>query len=154
MLFATSLSHDSMADNFADPARFPAFHRLGQEVIAVAIARGVRPLGFGGFDPAAFAPGAIEAAARASIAWLVEFNRASAKTHSGVYRDLAVHKRRTAVDPQIAAVAELGREAGIETPALRTLVRLIHDIEDGRRPQARETLQVLVDASAAAPAMA
>ncbi len=152
MLFATSLNHDSMADNFADPARFPAFHLLGREVIAVAMARGVKPLGFGNFDPAAFAPGAGEEAARASIAWLVEFNRASAKTHSGVYRDLAVHKRRTAVDPQIDAVAALGREAGIDTPALRTLVRLVHDIEDGRRPQARETLQALIDACVAASA--
>lgn len=148
MLFATSLNHDSMADNFADPARFPAFHRLGREVITVAMARGVKPHGFGGFDPTAFAPDAPEAAARASIAWLVGFNRASAKSHSGVYRDLAVHKRRTAVDPQIAAVAELGREAGIDTPVLRTLVRLVHDVEDGRRPIARETLQVLIDACA------
>jgi 2-dehydropantoate 2-reductase len=146
MLFATSLNHDSMADNFADPQRFPAFHLLGREVIAVALARGVKPLGFGGFDPAAFAPGAGEVAARASIAWLVGFNRASAKTHSGVYRDLAVHKRRTAIDPQIGAVAELGREAGIDTPALRLLVRLVHDVEDGRRPIVRETLQALVDA--------
>ncbi len=144
MLFATSLTHDSMAGNFADPARFPAFHLLGREVVAVAMARGVKPLGFGGFDPAAFAPGARAEAARASIAWLVEFNRASAKTHSGVYRDLAVHKRRTAVDPQIGAVAALGREAGIDTPALRRLVQLVHDVEDGRRPIARETLQDLV----------
>jgi len=115
------------------------------------MARGVKPLGFGGFDPAAFAPGASEAGARASIEWLVGFNRASAKTHSGVYRDLAVHKRRTAVDPQIAAVAELGREAGIDTPALRKLVELIHDIEDGRRPQSRETLEPLIDTASAAP---
>ena len=146
MLFATSLNHDSMADNFADPARFPAFDRLGREVIAVAMARGVKPLGFGGFDPAAFAPGAGEAAARTAIAWLVEFNRASAKTHSGVYRDLAVHKRRTAVDPQIAAVAELGREAGIDTPALRKLVELIHDVEDGRRQRSLATFNILSDA--------
>jgi len=152
MLFATSLNHDSMADNFADPARFPAFHRLSQEVMAVAMARGVKPLGFGGFDPAAFAPGAEEAVARAAIAWLVEFNRASAKTHSGVYRDLAVHKRRTAVDYQVAAVAGLGREAGIETPALRKLVELVHDIEDGRRPQSRETLQALIEVCETVPA--
>jgi 2-dehydropantoate 2-reductase len=153
MLFATSLNHDSMADNFADPARFSAFDRLGREVIAIAMARGVQPLGFGGFDPSAFAPGAREEAARASIAWLVGFNRASAKTHSGVYRDLAVHKRRTAVDPQIGAVAELGREAGIDTPALSKLVELVHDIEDGRRPQSREALQALIDVCATVPAL-
>ena len=149
MLFATSLNLDSMADNFADPARFPAFDRLAREVLAVARSRGVTPLGFNGFEPTAFSPGAAERAARASIAALVEFNRASTKTHSGVYRDLAVHKRKTAVDPQIGAVAALGRKAGIDTPALDKLVALVHDIEKGRRPQSRETLQALIEVCAA-----
>ena len=31
MLFATALTSDSMADNFADPRRFPVFNRLGRE---------------------------------------------------------------------------------------------------------------------------
>ena len=31
------------------------------------------------------------------------------------------------------------------TPALETLVRLIHEIEDGKRPLAFETLKVLID---------
>ena len=56
MLFATALTNDSMAENFADPARFAVFDRLGREVMAVARARGVTPVGFNGFDPAAFMP--------------------------------------------------------------------------------------------------
>jgi 2-dehydropantoate 2-reductase len=56
-----------------------------------------------------------------------------------------VRKRKTEVDPQIGIIAELGREAGVDTPAIRALVELIHDIEDGRRPMALETLEVLID---------
>jgi 2-dehydropantoate 2-reductase len=145
MLFATALTTDSMTENFADPARFPVFDQLAREVMRVAAARGVKPVGFNGFDPAAFAPGASEERSRASIAALAEFNRHTAKTHSGIYRDLAVRKRKTEIDPQIGVIAKLGAEAGVDTPAIRRLVELIHDIEDGRRPMAFETMRQLID---------
>jgi 2-dehydropantoate 2-reductase len=145
MLFATALTADSMADNFADARRTPVFNALGREVMAVAAARGVRPVGFNGFDPAAFAPGASEAASRASIAALAEFNRHTAKTHSGIYRDLAVRKRRTEVDAQIAVIARLGAEAGVATPAIVRLVELIHEIEDGSRELAYANMQAMIE---------
>ena len=144
MLFATALNTDSMSENFADPRRFVVFDQLAREVMAVASARQIVPLGFNGFDPACFAPGAPDAGARASIAALAEFNRHTAKTHSGIYRDLAIRKRKTEVDPQIGVIAELGREAGIPTPAITCLVSLVHDIEDGRRPMSFETFEVLL----------
>jgi 2-dehydropantoate 2-reductase len=145
MLFATALNNDSMSENFARPERFPVFDRLGREVMRVAAARGIKPVGFNGFDPAAFAPNAPEQRSRDSIAALAEFNRYTAKTHSGIWRDLAVRKRKTEVDPQIGVIARLGAEVGVDTPAIRTLVALIHDIEDGRRPLSTETMQVLID---------
>ncbi len=146
MLFATALTTDSMADNFADPRREIVFDTLGREVMAVAKARGVTPIGFNGFDPAAFAPGAPRSLSKKSIADLAEFNRHTAKTHTGIYRDLAVRKRKTEVDPQIGIIATLGAEKGVPTPALSKLVTLIHDIEDGRRPMAFSTFEELIAA--------
>jgi 2-dehydropantoate 2-reductase len=145
MLFATALTTDSMTVNFEDPRRFVVFDTLAREVMAVAKARGVKPVGFNGFDPEVFAPGAPEAGSRASIAALAEFNRYTAKTHTGIYRDLAVRKRKTEIDPQIGIIGILGAEAGIATPAINRLVELIHDIEDGQRPMAFETFQLLID---------
>lgn len=144
MLFATALTTDSMADNFADLRREIAFDKLGREVMAVAKARGVVPVGFNGFDPEAFAPGATAEKSRASIAALAEFNRHTAKTHTGIYRDLAVRKRKTEVDPQIGIIARLGAEKGIATPALTKLVALIHDIEDGKKPMSFATFEELI----------
>ncbi len=144
MLFATALTNDSMADNLADPRRFAAFDALGREVMAVARARGVKPVGFNGFDPEAFAPEASRETSRASIARLAEFNRNTAKTHSGVWRDLAVRKRKTEIDPLIGVIGALGREKGIATPALDRLVALIHDVEDGRRALSFETFEQLI----------
>lgn len=143
MLFGTALTNDSMADNFADPARTKIWIALGREVMTVARARGVVPHGFNGFEPDAFMPGASIDAAERSIARLAEFNRHTAKTHSGIWRDLAVRKRTTEVDPQVGIVAELGAEAGVDTPLLRRLVELVHDIECGRRALSIETLQEL-----------
>lgn len=145
MLFATALTDDSMSANFADPERLPVWLALGREVAAVAAARGVTTLGFGDFDPAAFAPGRPAGPQIETIRWLADYTSKTAKTHSGIWRDLAVRKRRTEVDPQIGIIATLGREAGVATPAIETLVTLIHDVEEGRRPLAFDTLKVLMD---------
>lgn len=145
MLFATALTPQSMTENFADPARVPAFIALGREVMAVAAARGVRPTGFNGFDPQAFMAGATDADARACIAGLADFNSTTAKTHSGIWRDLAIRKRRTEVDPQIGIICDLGRAAGVPTPALDAVKQLINDIEAGRREQSAGTFQELMD---------
>lgn len=144
MLFATALTTDSMADNFADPHREIVFDTLGREVMAVARARGVAPVGFNGFDPEAFAPDAPKSRSKKSIADLAEFNRHTAKTHTGIYRDLAVRKRKTEVDPQIGIIATLGAEKGVPTPGLTKLVALIHDIEDGRKPMSFVTFEELI----------
>jgi 2-dehydropantoate 2-reductase len=143
MLFATALTDDSMAANFADPARSPALIGLAREVMATARAEGVSPRPFNGFEPEAFMPGASDDSARACLAALAEFNSRTAKTHSGIWRDLAVRKRRTEVDPQVGTVAEIAKSHGIATPLLDRVVELIHDIEDGRRPLSAETFSAL-----------
>lgn len=144
ILFATALTPASMTENLASARHFSVFERLGREVMTIARARGVKPLGFNGFDPEAFMPEAGEDAARRSVATMAEFNRHSAKTHSGIWRDLAVRKRKTEVDAQIAIIAALGAEVGIAAPTITRLVGLIHDIEEGRRPQSWATLDAML----------
>ena len=143
ILFATALTDASIADVLDSADHRPLLVALGREVMEVAHARGIRPEAFDGFDPRAFAPDAPVEAAMASLDRLVTFNRASAKSHSGVWRDLAVRKRKTEVDAQIAPIAELGEAVRVETPLVRRLVELIHEVEEGRRPQSWETLSAL-----------
>jgi 2-dehydropantoate 2-reductase len=149
MLFATALTNESIADALAMPQYRSLYASLAREILAVARARGVAPEAFDGFDPAAYLPSAPDDAAAASLEALVAHNRKSAKTHSGIWRDLAVRKRRTEVDAQLGIVVELGSEAGVATPLTARLVELIHDVENGRRAQSLETL----DALAASPSM-
>jgi 2-dehydropantoate 2-reductase len=147
MLFATALTNESIADALAMPRYKNLYVELAREILAVAQARGVTPEAFDGFDPSAYLPSAADHAAAASLDALVAHNRKSAKTHSGIWRDLAVRKRRTEVDAQLGIVVTLGNEAGVATPITARLVELIHEIEDGRRPQSIETLDALASLS-------
>jgi 2-dehydropantoate 2-reductase len=144
LLFATALGQGGIADQFARLELAPAFRRIGQEVMTVAEAEGVSPRGFNGFDPAAFRPGAPWEATERSLAAMVEFNRGSAKTHSGIWRDLAVRRRRTEVDAQVVPVIATGARHGLACPALSRLAEMIHEVEDGRRALSDENLGELL----------
>jgi len=143
MLFATALTNDSIADALARPEYRGLYIALAREILAVALARGVHPEAFDGFDPAAYLPDAPAGAAERSLDQLVAHNRKSAKTHSGIWRDLAVRKRPTEVDAQLGLVVSLGAEAGVPAPLTAAVVQLIHEIERGERPQSMEALDAL-----------
>ena len=148
LLFATALTDASIADCLASPAHRPLLIALGREVAFVATAAGITLESFNGFDPAAFRPGASDAAAAASLDELVAFNRRSAKTHSGIWRDLAVRKRKTEIDAQLGPVVATATAHGVEAPLSARLIELIHDIEEGRRPLAWSTLDALAAGTA------
>ena len=143
MLFATALTNDSIADCLARPEHRGLYIALAREILAVAAARGVRPEAFDGFDPTAYLPDAPAGAAERSLDGLVAHNRKSAKTHTGIWRDLAVRKRPTEVDAQLGIIATLGAESGVATPLTARLVELVHELERGERPMGRAALQAL-----------
>lgn len=122
MLAATAVSDLPIADVLDDPAFRPLLLGIAREVLAQAP---VPPVPLDGFDPADL---------DGSLARLAAFNRGSAKTHSGIYRDLAVLHRPTEVP------AILG---GLSGPLVRRIVELIGAIESGRRTCTRANLDLL-----------
>ncbi len=149
MLFAQALGEASIAACLTRPELLDLWRQLGAEAIGVAQAEGVRPRGFNGYDVDAFRPGASAAAARASVAAMADLYRGSTKTHSGVWRDLWVRKRRTEVDVQIKPIAERGASHGINCPATRNLVEMIHEAEQGTRGMSDDNLLELAKRSVA-----
>jgi len=143
MLFATALTNDSIADCLAQPEYRGLYIALAREILAIARSRGVHPEAFDGFDPRAYLPDAPPGAAEQSLDQLVAHNRKSAKTHSGIWRDLAVRKRPTEVDAQLGIVVALGAESGVAAPLATRVVQLIHEIERGVRAQSLEALDAL-----------
>lgn len=143
LLFATALTDDSIADVLDRREYRPALTALAAELTALADAQDVQPRGFNGYDPAAFRPDADPAATSASFDAMVAHNRKSAKSHSGIWRDLAVRKRRTEVDPQLTLPVAIGARHGHPMPLTRRLIALVQDIEEGRRPLSFDTLDTL-----------
>ena len=144
MLFAQALGAKGIADCLARPEMMPVWRAIGREVNEVTLAEGITPMGFNGYDPGAFMPNAPHELAEKAIADLVIFNRPSAKTHSGIWRDLFVRKRTTEVDVQIKPIADIGAKHGIATPTISKLVALIHEIEAGTRPMSDDNLLELL----------
>lgn len=134
VLSASALSNDTIADFIADPARRRLIRGLVQEVLGVASAEGVEPLGFDTFETAAFLA-RDEAAMDATLDALAAFNRGTGKTRSGIWRDLAVRKRRTEVVAQLGPVRLAARRHGLDLPLLDGLAALIEAVEAGEREQ-------------------
>jgi 2-dehydropantoate 2-reductase len=143
MLFATALTNESMADCLASPSHRPLFTALAREVLGVAAHSGINPEPFDGFDPAAYSTD--DGAAR-SLDALVEHNQRSAKSHSGIWRDLAVRKRKTEADPQLGPIVTTARQHALDAPITARLIAMIHEIEEGQRPMAWTNLDELARA--------
>jgi 2-dehydropantoate 2-reductase len=144
LLFASALTPSSIVDVLDSRDARPILTALAQEVMAVAAAEGVMPMSFNGYDPAAFGANGPAAAIDASFA-MVAFNRRSAKTHSGVWRDIAIHHRKTECDAQFAPVVKLARRRGIAIPYVERLISLMQDVESGARAQADDNLDRLAN---------
>jgi 2-dehydropantoate 2-reductase len=112
MLWAGAVSDLSIAETLERPAYRLLMVALAEEVLAQA------PVAVESFD--GFVPDDLEG----SLDRLAVFNRKSAKSHSGIYRDLMVRKRKTEVD-------EVHKD--IQGPIFDRVVEMIHDIEEGRR---------------------
>ncbi len=131
ILKVSALTNDTIADFIAAPAHRPLIKALVREMMDTAAAERVIPLGFNGFDPQAFATGD-DAAIDRSLAAMAEFNRGSAKSRSGIWRDLAVRKRATDAGAQLAPVVAAAARHGIATPIAHLLISTIAAVEQGK----------------------
>lgn len=144
LLFAQATGEMGIADCLAREDIRPVLTRLAGEIVQLAEALHIPLKGFNGFDPAAFRPGSSQAEIVGTFAAMVAFNRPNSKTHSGIWRDLAVRKRTTEVDGQLGIVASLAAKHAMDCPTVNALIAMIHQIEVGERPLADHNLNELL----------
>lgn len=142
LLIATSLTNDTMAEVIGDPRWHPLLARIGGEIVRAAEASGVAPVGVDGFDAEGFGRGELPRIS-ASCEEMAEHYRHSAKSRSGVWRDLAVRKRKSEVEALLGPVVAAGAKHGVATPTVERLAAMIADIESGRRGFSQENLAEL-----------
>ena len=143
MIFATALTDDGIADCYALPEYRALFAAIAREVLTVVQAQGVAPEPFDGFEPGAFLPGVAPDVTERSLDAMVAFNRRSAKTHSGVWRDLAVRKRKTEGEAQLGPIPRQAAAVGLAAPLVTRILELVREVEDGRRERGRANLDDL-----------
>ncbi|MDE3123417.1 MAG: 2-dehydropantoate 2-reductase [Paracoccaceae bacterium] len=148
LLFGTAVTNDSIADVLDDPHSRPVLTALALEVGRIAAAEGIALQGFDGFDPSAFTPTATAAETARSFDLMVAHNRRSLKSHSGIWRDLAVRMRPTEVDAQLGPIVEAGKSRGLPCRITARLIELIHEIERAERPLAKANIDELAAVAA------
>ena len=133
MLYATALVDEPMAD-VVDRHR-KLMVELACEVYDAAGAEGIHLEAFDNVEPYLYFPRDSQDwdAINRSIDSLVALMRKSEKQKTGVWRDLAVHKRKTEVDYHLGAAAEAGGRRGLPMPLTHKLIAMIHNVEDGNR---------------------
>jgi 2-dehydropantoate 2-reductase len=143
MLFATALADETMAD-VIDRYR-SLMVELAAEIYETAALEGVKVEAFDDVQPGLFYPREHRnaAAIQKSLDALVARRRSNQKVKSGIWRDLAVRRRKTEVDQQIGLAAEIGARHDLPMPLTRKLVELIHDLENGNRQMSWANLDEL-----------
>ena len=143
LLFATAMVDATIDEVMASEPHRPLLEALAREVMSVAEAKGLTLEGFDPYEPSGFTKDADAAATRAAFETMVDYRNRSEKRHSGMWRDIAVRKRKTEVNQLLVPMVEEADAQGVPVPLNKRMIELVYDIEEGRRPQSWENLSVL-----------
>jgi len=99
--------------------------------VAEALAIKVEPVD--GFNPLALRNGPDTPHAAAAWESQVAYWKRGISRRTGVWRDLTVRRRRTEAGPILGALMEAAVKVGLTVPRAHTLLRIIREIEEGRR---------------------
>jgi 2-dehydropantoate 2-reductase len=139
--FATATVDADVADILGRSDARGVLAALATEAAAVAGALRVKVEPVDGFDPLAVRLGAPEDAAAAAWDAQIAYWRRGLARRTGVWRDLAVRRRRTEGGPILGALIGAAERAAVPIPRVRVLAGIIREIEDGRRAMRWENLE-------------
>lgn len=141
--FGTAIVDAAVQEIYADAQCRAILGRIAGEAVSVADAHGVRTEAVDGFDPKVFRPGSPADPDAVAAAWQAQLHywNSHDNTHTGVWRDLKIHKRKTEVDHQVGAIIAKAEEVGLDVPLLRRLKATVETIERGEQPQSFDRLK-------------
>jgi 2-dehydropantoate 2-reductase len=142
--FATAMVDADVVDILDDAGARRVLSGLVAEGLAVADALGIAVEPVDGFDPRSLRGGESEsAAARATWDAHHAYWRRSVAARTGIWRDLAIRRRRTEAGPILGALIAAAEQAGRPVPRVRTMLDLYTALESGARPRVRANLDAL-----------
>ncbi|RPF54228.1 ketopantoate reductase family protein [Aquisalibacillus elongatus] len=146
ILTATATVDEKMADIIDPHDNREMFVELASEVLRVAQQLDIEPMPFDNWEPKTVYPGNENRdweAIHEQFDRLVARLRTYKKVKSGIWRDLAVRKRKTEVPFHLSPVIEQGEACGIDMTLTQKVLDTIIDLEEGRREMSWENIDTL-----------
>ncbi len=146
ILTATALVDEKMAEIIDPVENRKLFVELGSEALTVADKLGVLTLGFDDWEPSIVYSNTEERdwdAIHAQFDRLVKRLRSYKKVKTGIWRDLAVRKRKTEVPFHLEPVIQQGKELGIDMSLTQATLDMIIDLENNRRVMSWDNIEQL-----------
>ncbi len=143
LLFATALVDATIDEVIASEPHRALHTALAREVMTVAEAKGLKLHGFDPFEPHGFTSDADPATTQAAFDRMIDYRNRSEKKYSGMWRDIAVRKRKTEVNYLLVPFVREADALGVPVPLNKRMIELVYDIEEGRRQQSWDNLDDL-----------
>lgn len=128
LLFATAMTDATMAECVEHPRYRWTLVEIARESIGLARRQGLELYPFDGWDPNAVDDRGRAATMMDALAAVMKRNT---KVRTGVWRDLAVHHRKTEADVEFVPLFALADRLGHPMPLTHRMVEIIHTLEDG-----------------------
>lgn len=143
ILTATALTNNEIADFFEECEFHPLLNAIGTEVLQVAEKQGITPEPFDNWSPGLLYPNKKDLELENSYFEIARLLRGYTKTRTGIWRDLAVRKRKTEVFDQLGPVIIIGEKLGFTMPLTQSIVSMIQEIEGGTREMSMKNIDEL-----------
>lgn len=147
LLYATALVDETMASVVRNKQYRETLLELCTEIIELANKENITPLGFDGWTPELIYPreNRNDTLLNTALEKLAQRMASNKKTKSGIWRDLAVRKRKTEIDAQLVPLIDFAKKHELQMPLTTELIKQIKEIENGSRKMSEENLQELKD---------
>jgi 2-dehydropantoate 2-reductase len=142
VLTATATTNETIADVLDNPEYHELIVNTTREVVGVAERQGVITESFDDWEPQVVAYSDYQDV-RDQLQVLTTRLRGYSKTRTGIWRDLAVRKRKTEVPHQLLPVIAAGKKVDRELPITTRIVQIIEEIEQGKRQMQVDNLNEL-----------
>lgn len=129
VMFTTGITPLSINEGLDYLDTQDVFINIAMEALQVPDKLGINLEEFDDFDPELYKNGQYKEALKKTA----DHYRYMLKNYTGLYRDLAIRKRKSEIDGTVGYVVKMGEQLGCVLPCNKKLVEMVHEIEDGNR---------------------
>ncbi|MDQ0160452.1 ketopantoate reductase family protein [Alkalibacillus salilacus] len=147
ILTATATVDEKMADIIDPHDHRVMFVELASEVLRVAQQLNIEPKPFDNWEPKTVYPGHEQrdwSAIHEQFDQLVARLRTYKKVKSGIWRDIAVRKRKTEVPFHLTPVIEEGKRHNLDMSLTETVLEMIMELENNQREMSWKNIETLI----------